>query len=52
MALFMPSQITPDVRSGLGLGVVDATQPMVVSWRINGQNAKLFYELRIDWEVQ
>ena len=47
MALFMPSQITPDVRSGLGLGVVDATQPMVVSWRINGQNAMTAFSITI-----
>lgn len=39
MAIFQPSFVTPDVRSGLGLGVIDATQDMTVSWRINGPSA-------------
>lgn len=39
MALFMPSYIIPDVRSGIGMGVVDATADMTVSWHINGQSA-------------
>ena len=47
MALFMPSRIIPDVRSGLGLGVVDATQDMTVSWQINGQNALTSFQIAI-----
>lgn len=47
MALFMPTQITPDVRSGIGSGVIDATQDMTVSWRINGQSALLSYSITI-----
>ena len=47
MALFMPSQITPDVRSGLGAGTVDATQGMTVSWRINGNSAMTNFAVTI-----
>ena len=47
MAIFMPSQITPDVRSGLGSGTVDATQDMVVSWRINGSSAMTAFTITI-----
>ena len=47
MAIFQPSQIVPDVRSGLGLGVVDATQGMTVSWRINGQSAMTGFSIAI-----
>lgn len=43
----MPTQIVPDVRSGLGLGVIDATQNMTVSWRINGQSALVGYSITI-----
>lgn len=47
MALFMPSQITPDVRSGLGNGTVDATQPLIVSWHIQGQSAMTSFAITI-----
>ena len=47
MAIYMPSQITPDVRSGLGSGTVDATQDMVVSWRINGSSALTAFNITI-----
>lgn len=47
MAIYQPSQITPDMRSGLGLGVVDATQGMTVSWRINGPSALTAYQITI-----
>ena len=47
MALFMPSQITPDVRSGLGSGTVDATQGMDVSWKINGSSAMTAFSITI-----
>ena len=47
MALFQPSQIVPDVRSGIGLGVVDATQGMTVSWHINGQSALVKFSIEM-----
>lgn len=47
MALFMPSMIVPDARSGLGLGVIDATKPMTVSWHINGPSALTAYQISI-----
>ena len=47
MAIYMPSQITPDVRSGLGAGTIDATQGMVVSWRINGSSAMTKFSITI-----
>lgn len=47
MAIYQPSQITPDVRSGIGLGVVDATAGMTVSWRINGPSALTAFQITI-----
>lgn len=34
--LFQPTNIIPDTRTGIGFGVVDATQTMQVSWQVNG----------------
>lgn len=34
--LFQATNIVPDLKSGIGLGVVDATLPMKVSWQVNG----------------
>jgi hypothetical protein len=47
MAIFMPSQIMPDVRSGLGSGTIDATEDMVVSWHINGSSAMTAFAITI-----
>lgn len=47
MAIYQPSMVTPDMRSGLGLGVVDVTQGMTVSWRINGPSALTSYSITI-----
>ncbi len=47
MAIFMPSQITPDVRSGLGLGTIDADAALTVSWRISGQSALVKFQIAI-----
>lgn len=47
MAIFQPSFVTPDVRSGLGLGVIDATRDMRVSWKINGQSALTSFQITI-----
>ena len=45
--LFEPTFITPDVRNGLGAGVIDATFPMVVSWKVNGQPYLAAYQIVI-----
>lgn len=34
--LFQATNVIPDLKSGIGLGVVDATLPMKVSWQVNG----------------
>lgn len=47
MALFMPSFVIPDMRSGLGNGVIDAEEDMRVSWRINGSSAMTAFSLTI-----
>ena len=39
MALFQPSNISPDVRSGLGYGTIDARKTWTVSWQVNGASA-------------
>lgn len=47
MALFQPGQVLPDARSGIGLGTVDATQPLTVSWHINGSSALTAFQITI-----
>ena len=47
MAIYQPSYVIPDMRSGLGLGVVDATQDLSVSWRINGSSALTSFSITI-----
>lgn len=34
--LFQATNVIPDLKSGVGLGVIDATLPMKVSWQVNG----------------
>lgn len=47
MALFQPSNITPDVRSGLGFGTIDARKTWKVSWRVNGANAMTAFRVSV-----
>jgi len=47
MALYQPVYVIPDVRSGLGLGTVDATQGMTVSWHISGASAMTQFQITI-----
>ena len=47
MALYTPKFVIPDMRSGIGLGVVDVTQPMTVSWKINGASAMVAFSITI-----
>ena len=37
--LYQPSNITPDLLSGAGGGVVDATKAASVTWQVNGNSA-------------
>lgn len=34
--LFQATNIIPDVRSGIGLGTIDATLGMTITWQVNG----------------
>lgn len=47
MALYQPTQIVPSTLSGLGDGVIDATEDLVVSWQINGFSAMNAYKIVI-----
>jgi len=47
MALYQPTQIVPSTLSGLGDGVIDATEDLVVSWQINGMSAMTAYQIVI-----
>ena len=47
MALFQPTRVIPDMRNGIGAGTVDASQDMIVSWRVNGQSAMTGYSITI-----
>lgn len=47
MALYQPTQIVPSTLSGLGDGVIDATEDLVVSWQINGMSAMTDYQIVI-----
>ena len=45
--LFMPTNITPDSSWGVGNGTVDATNPLTVSWQVNGNSAMTAYQIVI-----
>ena len=47
MALYQPTNIVPDVRSGIGEGTVDVTQGMKVTWCINGASAMVAFSIVI-----
>lgn len=47
MALFMPTFITPSTLWGIGNGVVDATESIEVSWRVNGNSPMTAFRIRI-----
>lgn len=47
MALYTPKFVVPDMRSGIGLGVVDASQGMKVSWKITGPSALQSFSITI-----
>lgn len=45
--LFEPTYITPDVRNGLGNGVVSVENSLNVRWRVNGQPYMVAYKIDI-----
>lgn len=47
MALFQPTNISPDALNGAGNGTIDATQPLTVSWQVNGNSPLVAYQIRI-----
>lgn len=47
MALFQPTNIIPSTLSGEGNGTVDVTQPLTVSWQVNGNSPMVAYRIKI-----
>lgn len=47
MALYQPTQIVPSSLSGYGDGVIDITEPLIVSWQVNGFSALVAYQIVI-----
>ena len=45
--LFQPSNIAPSTLSGLGIGTVDVTQGLDVSWQVNGDSPMTHYRIII-----
>lgn len=47
MALYQPTNIFPSSFAGRGGGTVDASQPLTVSWQVNGNSAMTGYQIEI-----
>lgn len=47
MPLYQPTNIFPSSFAGVGGGVVDVTQPLTVSWQVNGSSALTYYQIQI-----
>lgn len=47
MALYQPTNIFPSSFAGRGGGTVDASQPLTVSWQVNGNSAMTGYQIDI-----
>lgn len=45
MSLFMPTNIIPSAIGELGDGTVDLTQPLVISWQVNGNSAMVAFQI-------
>ena len=45
--LNQPINVIPSVLSGVGEGVIDATQPLTISWQVSGNSPMLAYEIVI-----
>lgn len=47
VAIYQPTNIFPSSFAGVGGGVVDVTQPLTVSWQVNGSSAMTDYQITI-----
>ena len=47
MPLYQPTNIFPSSFAGVGGGVVDVTQPLTVSWQVNGSSALTYYQIQV-----
>lgn len=47
MALYQPTNIFPSSFAGVGGGVIDVTDPLTVSWQVNGSSAMTAYRIQI-----
>lgn len=47
MPLYQPTNIFPSSFAGRGGGTVDASQPLTVSWQVNGNSAMTGYQIEI-----
>lgn len=47
MPLYQPTNIFPSSFAGQGGGTVDASQPLTVSWQVNGSSAMTGYQIEI-----
>ena len=47
MSIFQPSNITPSTFAGIGNGVVDVNDPIVISWQVNGTSPLTGYTVEI-----
>lgn len=47
MPLYQPTNIFPSSFAGVGGGVIDVTQPLTVSWQVNGSSALTYYQIQI-----
>lgn len=45
--LFQPSNVSPSSLSGAGAGTVDVTNPLQVSWQVNGDSPMTAYQIVI-----
>lgn len=47
MPLYQPTNIFPSSFAGVGGGVIDVTQPLTVSWKVNGSSAMTSFQIQI-----
>lgn len=47
MALYQPTNIFPSSFAGVGGGVIDVTDPLTVSWQVNGPSAMTAWRVQI-----
>ena len=45
--LFQPTNIVPSSLSGIGSGTIDATEPFVATWQVNGRSKMVAYQIDI-----